>query len=417
MTTAFIAIGSNLGDRARSLDRAVARLRAEPHVRVAAVSDYYETAPVDCPPDSGAYLNGAVRIETDLEPAVLLARLLEIEVSMGRIRSLPNASRTLDLDIVLFGDRIVDAPDLVVPHPRMHQRRFVLQPVCQLDPEFVHPGFGVSVRTLLDRLPSEEFVPRVFDRTPARTRELDGMRILVTGSKSGIGKAMARQLALAGAKVVIHGRSRERADELAHSIVADGGGADTVVADLADRGSWEGLIERSWGQYGGLDGFISNAGADTLTGEAAGWSFERKWQELVMVDIAATMVLCREIGTRMKLVGHGSIVTVGWDRADTGMEGDSGEMFAASKGAIAGFTRSLAKTLAPRVRVNCLAAGWIRTAWGEGASARWQERVRNETPLGRWGLPEDLANAATWLMDPRSGFVTGQVLRINGGAV
>ena len=154
-----------------------------------------------------------------------------------------------------------------------------------------------------------------------------------------------------------------------------------------------------------------------LTGEAADWPFERKWQELVTVDIAATMVLGREIGARMARAGHGSIVTVGWDQAETGMEGDSGEMFAASKGAIMAFTRSLAKSLAPRVRVNCLAAGWIRTAWGEGASARWQERVRRETPLARWGLPEDLANAALWLMNPESAFVTGQVLRINGGAV
>lgn len=417
MATAFLAIGSNLGDRALYLDRAVARLRAEPHVRVLAVSDYFQTAPIDCPPDSDTYLNGAVRIETSFEPAALLGRLLEIEASMGRIRSLPNAPRTLDIDIVLYGDRVINEPDLVVPHPRMHLRRFVLEPLCQLDPAFVHPGLGVSIRTLLAVLPPETVMPTVFPRVARRSSELEGMRILVTGSTSGIGRATATRLARAGAKIAVHGRSRERAEAVVGEIAGDGGRAEAIVADLADRGSWEGLISQSWGVFGGLDGFVSNAGADTLTGEAADWPFERKWQELVTVDIAATMVLGREIGARMARAGHGSIVTVGWDQAETGMEGDSGEMFAASKGAIMAFTRSLAKSLAPRVRVNCLAAGWIRTAWGEGASARWQERVRRETPLARWGLPEDLANAALWLMNPESAFVTGQVLRINGGAV
>ena len=81
------------------------------------------------------------------------------------------------------------------------------------------------------------------------------------------------------------------------------------------------------------------------------------------------------------------------------------------------FTRSLALDLAPEVRVNCLAPGWIRTAWGEGASERWQERVRRETPLGRWGLPTDVAAAAHWLCSPSAKFITGQTIRINGGAI
>lgn len=99
------------------------------------------------------------------------------------------------------------------------------------------------------------------------------------------------------------------------------------------------------------------------------------------------------------------------------MEGDSGELFAAVKGAIMCFTRSLAKSLAPEVRVNCIAPGWVRTAWGEAASSVWQERVRRETPLRIWGLPEDIAAAAVWLATPAAGYFTGQVVRVNGGAV
>jgi NAD(P)-dependent dehydrogenase (short-subunit alcohol dehydrogenase family) len=111
------------------------------------------------------------------------------------------------------------------------------------------------------------------------------------------------------------------------------------------------------------------------------------------------------------------VVNMGWDQAETGMEGDSGEMFAATKGAVMAFTKSLARSLAPEVRVCCLAPGWVRTAWGEKASAVWQERVRAETPLGRWGRPEDVAAAARWLVGPAASFVTGQVVRVNGGAV
>ena len=130
------------------------------------------------------------------------------------------------------------------------------------------------------------------------------------------------------------------------------------------------------------------------------------------------MRLARDLGARMKARGRGSIITIGWDQAETGMAGDSGELFAAVKGAVMCFTRSLALSLAPEVRVNCIAPGWIRTAWGETAGAAWQERVRRETPLGLWGLPEDVAAAAVWLASSAASFVTGQTIRsINGGSV
>src|SRR5207302_10308299 len=140
-------------------------------------------------------------------------------------------------------------------------------------------------------------------------------------------------------------------------------------------------------------------------------------QELLAVDVSATIRLAREVGSRMKTAGRGVIVNVGWDQADTGMEGDSGQLFGATKAAVMAFSKSLALTLAPQVRVNCLAPGWIRTAWGEQASATWQERVRRETPLGRWGTPEDVARTARWLVSPGAVHIAGQVIRVNGGAI
>ena len=154
-----------------------------------------------------------------------------------------------------------------------------------------------------------------------------------------------------------------------------------------------------------------------LTGEAAKWPFERKLAELLAVDVTATMLMARDVGERMRQRGRGVILTMSWDQAETGMEGDSGQLFAATKAAIAAFTKSLAKSLAPQVRVNALAPGWIQTKWGSQASDVWHERVRRETPMGRWGTPEDVAAAAVWLCSPAASFITGQVIRVNGGAV
>ena len=97
------------------------------------------------------------------------------------------------------------------------------------------------------------------------------------------------------------------------------------------------------------------------------------------------------------------------------MAGDNGEMFAATKGAVMAFSRSLAQTLAPEVRVNCLAPGWIRTRWAESATEVWQQRACRESLLSRWGTPEDVARAAHFLASPAGAFVTGQVIQVNGG--
>ena len=249
-------------------------------------------------------------------------------------------------------------------------------------------------------------------------RELLGLKVAVLGSTSGIGRAVALELAAAGADVIVHGhRSRERADAVAGSIRALGVRSTVLLADLADRVAGDALVESAWNVWGGLDAWLQIAGADTLTGAAAKEPFDVKLDSLWAVDVAATLRLCRRVGRLMVAQGHGSIVTTGWDQAETGMEGDSGELFAATKGAIMAFTRSLALSLAPHVRVNNLAPGWIKTAWGDTASSPWQDRVRRETPLARWGTPHDIATAARFLVGPGASFLTGQTLRVNGGVV
>ena len=244
--------------------------------------------------------------------------------------------------------------------------------------------------------------------------DLTGRTALVTGSTHGIGREVAVTLAAAGARVAVHGRSAEAAEVAAVRAHPDRH-AGTFLADLADPAAIEQLIADVGLRLPQLDTLVLVAGADVLTGSPASWGFEQKLDQLLRVDVVSTMLLARGLGRSMRDREGGSIVTIGWDQAATGMEGDSGELFAATKGAVMAFTKSLAKSLAPQVRVNCVAPGWIRTSWGEGASGVWQERAVRESMLGRWGTPADIANAIHWLVSPQAAFVTGQVIPVNGG--
>ncbi|MGW8394764.1 2-amino-4-hydroxy-6-hydroxymethyldihydropteridine diphosphokinase [Pseudoduganella sp. HUAS MS19] len=150
--TAFVGIGANLGDaRANVLD-AVERLRKLPGVSLEAVSSLYRTAPIDSSGDD--YINAVVRLGTDLAAQALLMGLFDIEQAHGRERPYFNAPRTLDLDLLLYGDERISTATLTVPHPRMHQRAFVLMPLLELAPDVVLPGLG----------PAADFAPSVSEQ-------------------------------------------------------------------------------------------------------------------------------------------------------------------------------------------------------------------------------------------------------------
>ena len=231
---------------------------------------------------------------------------------------------------------------------------------------------------------------------------------------------MALELAAAGADVVVHGwQSETDAQHVVAQVEQLGRRGCFLKANLSDPGTHEPFVEAAWQWQQKVDIWINNAGADVLTGSQAEDPFEVKIEQLWRVDVLGTISLSRLVGQRMKQLAPSPtqpvILNVGWDQAEHGMEGDSGEMFAATKGAVMAFSRSLAQSLAPDVRVNCLAPGWIKTAWGEQASSDWQERAVAEALLQRWGTPRDVAAVARFLVSPAAAFITGQVVPVNGG--
>lgn len=150
--TAYIAMGANVGDRRGNISDALKRLAETDGIRVIRISELIETAAVGGPEDSPAFLNGAAEVRTTLGPEVLLNRLLEIERELGRERREKWGPRTIDLDLLLYGEEVIDQPGLTIPHPLMHERAFVLRPLAQIAPDVLHPTLNLTIQQLLDRL-------------------------------------------------------------------------------------------------------------------------------------------------------------------------------------------------------------------------------------------------------------------------
>ncbi len=150
MATVLLGIGSNTGDRRAHIDRAVCLLKEIPDIQFQHLSTLIETKPQGGPPQ-GDFLNGAVKIQTQLLPLELLSKLKAIERRLGRVKSEPNAPRPMDLDILFYDDIvIVDGKTLTIPHPRIAEREFVLRPLAEIAPDFIHPRLGKTIQALYD---------------------------------------------------------------------------------------------------------------------------------------------------------------------------------------------------------------------------------------------------------------------------
>jgi 3-oxoacyl-[acyl-carrier protein] reductase len=246
---------------------------------------------------------------------------------------------------------------------------------------------------------------------------LAGKRVLVTGASSGIGAAIALGCAREGADLALTYRGNaDGAETTAGRIRQLGRRAEVFQVDISRDGDVAALAEALPQRLGPVDVWINNAGADILTGAGGRSSRAEKLDRVLAVDLRGTIVASWAAVDLMAGRG-GVILNMSWDHVTFGMKGENPIIYSAAKGGIASFSRSLARAVAPRIRVNILAPGFIETAFGEQADQEWHREVADHTPLRRWGVPDDLVGAALFLASDDSAFVTGQMIAVNGGVV
>ncbi|MGH7673191.1 MAG: SDR family oxidoreductase [Gemmatimonadales bacterium] len=243
--------------------------------------------------------------------------------------------------------------------------------------------------------------------------------VLVTGASRGIGRAIALACAAAGADLVLSYRtSRREAEEVAGAIRALGRRAEVQRADTALPEDLDQLARAARTAFDRVDVWINNAGVDILTGTTAQRPRLEKLDLLLAVDLRGTILASWLAVELMRGQARGgTIINIAWDHVATGLTGEPAQLFAAAKGGVTSFSRSLARTVAPEIRVNVLAPGWIETAYGGALDPEVKARIAKSVPLERWGTPDDVAHAAVYLASDAAAYVTGQMLMINGGAV
>ena len=253
---------------------------------------------------------------------------------------------------------------------------------------------------------------------PKSYARLSGRGAVVTGASSGIGRAVARAFSAEGARVVLNYRkSQSAAEALVSEIEAGGGEAMAVAANVAEPEDCARLLDRAAEFLGDVDVWANVAGADILTGAHAEQTDFAKRDQLIDVDLRGTMNCCWAVARIMKAQASGGVIlNTSWDLALTGMGERNPEMFAASKAGVTGFTRSFARSVAPAIRVNEIAPGWITTSFAENEmSDDYRNSVIASTPLARFGTAEDVAAAAVFLCSDEAAFISGQTLKVNGG--
>jgi 3-oxoacyl-[acyl-carrier protein] reductase len=248
---------------------------------------------------------------------------------------------------------------------------------------------------------------------------LNGRVVLVTGASSGIGRAIAIAAARAGADVAVTFKSNaEGARDTEARIRALGRRVETFQVDISNEADLARIGPAVRGGLGRLDAWINNAGADILTGAAASLSDVAKLDLLLSVDLRGTMLASWRAAEMLAAEPDGGvIINMSWDHVLTGMAGTNPQLFAAVKGGVLAFSKSLARSVAPRVRVNVIAPGWIETSFATDLNSERRAAVIESTPLARWGSPDDVAGAAVFLASPAAAFMTGQTLLVGGGVV
>ena len=260
--------------------------------------------------------------------------------------------------------------------------------------------------------------------------------VVMTGASGGIGRALLETWRNEDARLYLVGR--HGAKTLRDLLAADRESrafqnAKVFAADLALDGAAQELAEQILAALRDdqgidvprIDSLVCAAGADLMTPESKSLDFNARLALAWKVDVAAHIALARSLGDAMRRYWRAAsprstnaapcVLFFSWDGADRGLAGESGQIYATCKGALASVARSLAHDLAPDVRVNCVAPGWIQTTWGAQASEKASARAAEQSLLGRWGRADEIAKVARFLLDPDASFVNAQTIAVNGG--
>lgn len=244
--------------------------------------------------------------------------------------------------------------------------------------------------------------------------ELQGLKAVVTGASRGIGAAIARELARAGAEVALLARSHDALSAVSREIEADGGQSRVYTVDVGDGAALEAGLTQAHADLGRLDILVNNAGItrDRLMLQMK----DSDWDEVIQVNLRSAFVACRAASKIMLRQRSGRIVQIS---SVVGVTGNAGQTnYAASKAGTIGLVQSLARELAPRgITVNAVAPGYIETDMTAALPEKVREQVLSSIPLGRLGKPEDIASMVRFLGGPGAAYITGQVFQVDGGMV
>jgi len=240
--------------------------------------------------------------------------------------------------------------------------------------------------------------------------------VVVTGAGRGIGRELVLGFAQQGATVLVHyAHARREAEEVVRQIEVLGGRALLAQADVSVSAEVTRLVDEARTKLGPIDVWVNNAGASVNSVETRGLSEEERFERVMSVDVMGAWNCCRAAAEHMR--DGGCILNIGWDHALDGAPGFVGQLYATSKGAVIAMSRGLARELAPRVRVNCIAPGWIENEWARSRPESFRKKIEQRIPVGRWGSGADIVAAALFLASPSASFITGQMLVVDGGEV